>query len=303
MPIDFTAVDFETVGGQICAIGAARVRDATTVGTYHILVNPETDHAASTMELRKNGGLSPDELQSEPTFKDVYQSFLDFIGDDILVAHSASTADMSMLARACERYELDPPSNDWFCTMVFYDDAIPEHKEAPRKWQQSSSLKNAVRYVFDEKLSDHHDPVYDAITCARLACELSERVRKDDLATAGKTAEKLAGERQVAARNIEYQALLAEQFDEWIAGAIMDDRHIRASEIAKHPDKATTDAPCIICGHPIQEDTTSVLRYRHVCSRECSDALLTAIRRAIRKMPAPKGIRSPLIGPIYVSEY
>ncbi len=54
--------------------------------TFHIYLNPEKDMPP---EVQKIHGITNAFLKDKPLFRDVYQEFLDFIGDSTIVAHNA----------------------------------------------------------------------------------------------------------------------------------------------------------------------------------------------------------------------
>ncbi|MBT1161286.1 exonuclease domain-containing protein [Bifidobacterium sp. SO1] len=193
MPLNFTAVDFETGNGEICAIGAVKYRDGQKIGEFHHLVNTNNGDYTNIFEVRKNGNITADMVKNEPEWPEIYPSLIEFIEDDILVAHNAAAADKKYVERACRRYRIYPPIGEWFCTQIFYDNAMPEHKEMKYKYQQASDLKSASRVVLGEKLEHHHDALCDALACARVAVALANNLYADDLQQADSLARERSG--------------------------------------------------------------------------------------------------------------
>lgn len=86
---DTETTGFDPKGGdRLVEIGAIELRDYIPTGkTYHQYINPERDMPEGAFSVH---GLSREFLENHPTFKEIAQEFLDFVGDDTLIAHNAS---------------------------------------------------------------------------------------------------------------------------------------------------------------------------------------------------------------------
>ncbi|MCB9986602.1 MAG: DNA polymerase III subunit epsilon [Rhodospirillales bacterium] len=74
-------------GDRIVEIGAVELVNHVPTGrTLHLYLNPERDVPAEAVAVH---GLSYEFLKGHPTFAEVVDKFVDFIADDILVAHNA----------------------------------------------------------------------------------------------------------------------------------------------------------------------------------------------------------------------
>ena len=87
----FVVFDLETTGlsaarDGICELGAARVRGLELVDTFQSLANPGV---ALPEPIALLTGLREHELRRAPAVSSVVRRFLDFAGDDLLVAHNA----------------------------------------------------------------------------------------------------------------------------------------------------------------------------------------------------------------------
>ena len=87
----FVVFDLETTGlsatqSRICEIGAVRVQALELVGKFESLVNPGVSLPDPIARLT---GLRDPELRHAPSIRTVLGRFLDFAGDDLLVAHNA----------------------------------------------------------------------------------------------------------------------------------------------------------------------------------------------------------------------
>ena len=88
---EFVVFDLETTGlsaarNQICEFGAVRVRALEPVDSFQSLVNPRV---ALPEPVARLTGLREQELRRAPSVTSVLRRFLDFAGDDLLVAHNA----------------------------------------------------------------------------------------------------------------------------------------------------------------------------------------------------------------------
>lgn len=86
---DTETTGFDAASGEkLVEIGAVELINHIPTGkTYHQYINPEKEVPEDAFKVH---GLSYDFLKDYPIFKDVADEWLDFIGDDVLVAHNAS---------------------------------------------------------------------------------------------------------------------------------------------------------------------------------------------------------------------
>lgn len=95
-------------GHRIVEIGAMEIIGRRPTGrTFHKYVNPLRDIPAEASRIH---GISNDKVKNEPAFAKIAQDFLDFIGDDPLVAHNASF-DMGFLNYELEANGFKPCTN------------------------------------------------------------------------------------------------------------------------------------------------------------------------------------------------
>ncbi|WP_420548458.1 DNA polymerase III subunit epsilon [Curvivirga sp.] len=75
-------------GDRIVEIGCVELVNRMPTGeVYHQYINPERDMPEGAFQVH---GLSEEFLADFPTFREVGQAFLDFIGDGMLVIHNAA---------------------------------------------------------------------------------------------------------------------------------------------------------------------------------------------------------------------
>ena len=97
---DFISIDLETTGllpkeDRIIEIGAVKYRDGKETDRFYSLVNPQREIPERITELT---GISDRDVKEKPVFREICQSLLDFLGNDVLMAHHIST-DYAFLKR------------------------------------------------------------------------------------------------------------------------------------------------------------------------------------------------------------
>ena len=117
---DYTTIDFETANshrGSPCSVGLVRVRDGVAIDERHWLMRPpETVENFSRFNIALHG-ITPEMVSSAPRWKHMLPAIVDFIGDDVVVAHNAGF-DMGVLRHACAIDQIDLPDIRFLCTMV-----------------------------------------------------------------------------------------------------------------------------------------------------------------------------------------
>lgn len=111
---DYTVIDFETTGlnpksNEIIEIGAIRIRNGEIDDKFSTLVKPKKKLSPQITALT---GITNDMLKYSPKIKDVFPKFIEFIGNDILVAHNAPF-DISFL----EKYIFGNLQNNFIDTL------------------------------------------------------------------------------------------------------------------------------------------------------------------------------------------
>jgi DNA polymerase-3 subunit epsilon len=115
LPENTVVLDTETTGfdpsegHRIVEIAATRMRGGLPTGeTYHVYINPERDVPQAAAEVH---GLTTERLQNEPTFGQIVDAFLAFLGTDPFIAHNAPF-DLKFLNAELERAGRDTLAAD-----------------------------------------------------------------------------------------------------------------------------------------------------------------------------------------------
>ena len=88
---NYTVIDIETTGfssniDEIIEVAAIRVRNGDVVEQFQSIIKPKQDIDAFITKLT---GITNDMVEAAPSLEMVLPLFIDFIGDDIVVAHNA----------------------------------------------------------------------------------------------------------------------------------------------------------------------------------------------------------------------
>lgn len=172
MPLDFTAIDFETANSSsasACAVGLARVRDGRVVATQSWLIQPPPGHDRF-FELNVGiHGIRAIDVMSARGWTEQLSDLLAFAGDDILVAHNAGF-DMTVLRRACEVTGDAYPAFRYLCSL-----------QVARKTYELESYRLPLAAAAAGFLDfPHHDAGADALACAHIVIDAAARAGAQD---------------------------------------------------------------------------------------------------------------------------
>jgi DNA polymerase III epsilon subunit family exonuclease len=124
---DFVVVDLETTGakappGRITEVGAYRVSQGRIVAEFQTLVNPEMMIPPFIVHLT---GITDAMVRSAPVFAEVAETWLDFVGDAVLVAHDAQF-DVRFLNHELARiFPGQRMANPQLCTVTLSRRVVP----------------------------------------------------------------------------------------------------------------------------------------------------------------------------------
>lgn len=173
MPLDFTAIDFETANSSsasACAVGLTRVRAGRVVATAGWLIQPPPGHDRF-FELNIGiHGIRPEHVRDAKTWSAQLGDIAAFAGDDVLVAHNAGF-DMSVLRRACEATADVCPPYRYLCSLQVARKTYDlDSYRLPRAAAAAGYLDFA-----------HHDATADALACAHIVIDAAARAGATDV--------------------------------------------------------------------------------------------------------------------------
>ena len=173
--IDFVVLDVEAIvartQARIIELGAYRVRGGQIMDDFRALINPETrlPRFIATMT-----GISHAMLTAAPKFAEIVNSWLDFTGQAVLVAHNSSF-DLPLLNREVGRvfpgYRL---RNHGLCTV-----------DLARRLVSNSHGHNldALADHFGIENPERHRAAGDALTTARILLRLLDQLEASGVRT------------------------------------------------------------------------------------------------------------------------
>ena len=173
MPLDFTAIDFETANSSnasACAVGLVRVRDGRIVDKAGWLIRPPAGHDVFFELNVRIHGIRPEDVAGAATWGRQLADLAAFAGDDILVAHNAGF-DMAVLKRACDATGDECPPYRYACSL-----------QVARKVYRLDSYR--LPFVAAEAgFADfpHHNATADALACAHVMIDAANRVGAADI--------------------------------------------------------------------------------------------------------------------------
>ena len=163
--ISFVAIDLETATSarsSICQIGITEVINGELQTPKSWLVQPE-GNVYDSMNIFIHG-ITPEDTKNSPSFPEVWKDVLPYLQGKIVVAHNTSF-DMYALRDAFDKYGIDYPTFDYFCTLRIARYIV--------KGCYSYSLDIVLNYL-DIEFEHHHRADSDSMGCAKLLLKCLE---------------------------------------------------------------------------------------------------------------------------------
>jgi DNA polymerase-3 subunit epsilon len=173
VPLDFTAIDFETANSSpasACSVGLVRVRDGKVVATAGWLIQPPPGHDEFQEWNTKIHGIRAEDVTAAASWADQFDRLCAFAGADVLVAHNAGF-DLNVLRRASEVTGGDCPPYRSLCSL-----------QVARKTYvlDSYRLPKAAEAAGFTGFS-HHDALADALACAHIVIDAARKTASSDV--------------------------------------------------------------------------------------------------------------------------
>ncbi len=148
---DYISIDIENPnarGNSICSIGIIIVKDNKIVDEKYSLINPEDRFDTNNSNIT---GLNYSDVKDAPTFKEYWENIKDLLSDNIIIGHNV-IYDLTVIAKALERYEIKVPIFNYYCTLKLSRNCINTN---------SYSLNNLCN-LLNINLENHHNALEDA---------------------------------------------------------------------------------------------------------------------------------------------
>ena len=151
--LSYVIVDLETTGldpvtDEIIEIGALKVVNGAIKDVFNRLIKPERPLPPNITGIT---GITPDMLESELPIKPVLSKFIDFAGDNILVAHNADF-DTAFLRNNAKKWLGMGLNNLVVCTLLISRDILPN--------LNNHKLDTVAKY-FQIDISNRHRAIGD----------------------------------------------------------------------------------------------------------------------------------------------
>ena len=169
---EMVVFDIETTGlsnrtCRIIEIGAVKIKNGEIIDTLDLFVDPECPIPENITELTS---ITDEMVAGAPKEREAVERFLEFAGDDLLIAHNANF-DVGFIRVACERHDI-PFNNSFLDTVGLSKYVNPELK--------NHKLDTIANFY---KLEDfhHHRASDDAATLARIVFVMIERLKSEGI--------------------------------------------------------------------------------------------------------------------------
>lgn len=143
-------------------MGLTKVRGGVVVDEGYWLMRPPAGHDHFDSRNITIHGITPDDVQGAPRFKDVFGEVREFIGADALVAHNAAF-DLGVIRSASEVSGMAAPAFDYACTVVL----------SRKNYSLPSYSLPFVAEAAGVPLVNHHDATEDARACAGIMVDIA----------------------------------------------------------------------------------------------------------------------------------
>ncbi len=172
----FVVFDLETTGlkareNEIIEIGAIRYVDNEPREVFHTYIKPQKKISDKITQIT---GITNDTVKDAPSIQEVLPYFLDFIEDDVLIAHN-SKFDMSFILHQLYINEYKKPKNKTIDTLGLARDQIMRFDE---NRGMEVPLKNYKLVTLKEKLGlgelGSHNAIDDCKVCGYIYLKTME---------------------------------------------------------------------------------------------------------------------------------
>lgn len=160
----FYVVDTETPNMQndrICSIAITTIDNGIIKETKHWFVNPECHFDQKNIGIHH---ITPDIVKDAITFDKLWNEIGDYFKNNIIVAHSAASADLNYIKKTLLSYGIVEKPIRFFCTYQWSCRLFPK--------LQHHRLNDMCNY-FNIPLN-HHDASSDSKACAELLLKIME---------------------------------------------------------------------------------------------------------------------------------
>lgn len=173
MPIDFTAIDFETANSSsasACSVGLVKVRRGRVVDRASWLIRPPAGHDGFSEWNTRIHGIVESDVAGARRWREQLPDLVAFAEDDVMVAHNARF-DMGVITGACAASEIETPMLRYLCSL----------RIARRTYSLDSYRLPVAAMAAGFEDFAHHDALADSEACAAIVVHAAARHGVDTL--------------------------------------------------------------------------------------------------------------------------
>lgn len=173
MPLNFTAIDFETANSSsasACSVGLVKVRDGRVVDKVGWLIQPPAGHDAFLEWNTKIHGIRASDVVGASTWAEQLPDLVAFAEGDHLVAHNAGF-DLGVIKMSTTVSGLVVPDFQYVCSL----------QVSRATYHLDSYRLPVVALAADFEDFSHHDALADAEACAAIMIHSAARHEVDSL--------------------------------------------------------------------------------------------------------------------------
>jgi DNA polymerase-3 subunit epsilon len=167
VPLDFTAIDFETANSSsasACSVGLVKVRQGRVVDRVGWLIRPPIGHDTFTEWNTRIHGIVATDVVDALLWSEQLADLVAFADGDTLVAHNAGF-DMGVIVAACEASFVATPSFRYACSL----------QVARRTYNLDSYRLPVAAMAAGFEDFSHHQALDDAEACAAIIVHAAKR--------------------------------------------------------------------------------------------------------------------------------
>ncbi|TFB50391.1 exonuclease domain-containing protein [Cryobacterium tagatosivorans] len=173
MPLNFTAIDFETANSSAasaCSVGMVKVRDGKVVDRAGWFIRPPAGHDAFLEWNIKIHGIRPSDVAGAAGWAAQLPDLVAFADGDHLVAHNAGF-DLGVISTSSTVAGLAIPDFAYVCSL----------QVARRTYHLDSYRLPVAAMAAGFEDFAHHDALADAEACAAIMIHAAQRHEADTL--------------------------------------------------------------------------------------------------------------------------
>lgn len=173
MPLNFTAIDFETANSSsasACSVGLVKVRDGRVVDKVGWLIQPPSGHDAFLEWNTKIHGIRAEDVIGASTWAQQLPDLVAFADGDHLVAHNAGF-DLGVIKTSTTVSGLVVPDFQYVCSL----------QVSRATYHLDSYRLPVVAMAAGFEDFSHHDALADAEACAAIMIHSAARHEVDSI--------------------------------------------------------------------------------------------------------------------------